>query len=937
MTAENSDHGTSTRSLGPHVTRSFGLVAFATSAAWHTAILAPGVALWSREAAWTVSAHACVDAILWCAVFALALRLGRRSRVAALAVFGVWTVYTLAIRTVDYGYFSGGGWHLDGLFLQHAHGDLLDVPLTDDHRYAILGAVVAGLAWLSLFAVALRRGAPRRRALRVWGGAVAVALAIGLLGAVSGLAAPSADPGPRASDHRAWPEWTFPVLLLRGDMRAAPPEATEALSAQGRSAAQALGIRIDAAAEFPLARPAAALAPLPFARTETPRPDRPNVLLIYFEALSAALCSSYPSCEHPGLTPNLDALIREGHLVEGLYNSATPTMAGIASTFASHLSTIDSHDWHAASGKRWKSIFRVFADRGYDTAYLHPVQNSVMRVGDVLRQMGCARVIGRPAVEAALGEKAAGWGLSDDQLFRHYRGLLESGEVAEPFFFSMKTMDTHPPYAPTPGQVPYADGSPRILDAVFNSDRAFGAFWEWFRASRFAANTIVVVTADHAMVPGSEYRAVRQREDTYHRIFDEIVFAVWDPFHANAGRSFVLSTQLDVAPTILHTCGFEESNHFEGRSVFAADRSRTAVAGATSWRGFIAWGEQGAVEVDRFDWSDAVTGPANAPVSRAGLLDLLAWKRGLVARDRMWAEASTVSVDTAALDRLARELADADPTVRRRAAEQLHAMGIAAQSAVPALVGRLADPDPETRIAVSRALAEIGAGAVEALVGLLDDEDPELRFAALMTLGAGGRANRAAAPRLLELLDGDPGPLAVYLVSALVRIAPDDPRVARRVADLLASPDRALRLVLVRGLAPEALFGRAASADVVVEPLAALLADPEARASAAEVLLRIGPRAAAAAPALAAALRAGDRVVICQTLDALGPAAVVAVPVILEVLPTASLVEQRALAATLGVLGDDRPAVLAALRKLSESPDRDVADTASQSLEDLRR
>lgn len=127
---------------------------------------------------------------------------------------------------------------------------------------------------------------------------------------------------------------------------------------------------------------------------------------------------------------------------------------------------------------------------------------------------------------------------------------------------------------------------------------------------------------------------------------------------------------------------------------------------------------------------------------------------------------------------LRRALADADPAVRRRAAELAGTLAARGRrwgpSALAALVDALADPDPLVVESAAAALGECGAGAPRAVAALADTarhhQDPLCREAAVAALGAAGAGLEA----VLAALDDRP-PVRRRAVVALAAF--DDPRV----------------------------------------------------------------------------------------------------------------------------------------------------------------
>jgi HEAT repeat protein len=112
------------------------------------------------------------------------------------------------------------------------------------------------------------------------------------------------------------------------------------------------------------------------------------------------------------------------------------------------------------------------------------------------------------------------------------------------------------------------------------------------------------------------------------------------------------------------------------------------------------------------------------------------------------------------------ELGDEDPTVRRRAATALAALGPRARSSVPALIESLDDSDGQVRVAAAEALWKIQGTAqlalpklVELLEGRAAGLDPKsaasARLDAVRLLWRIGEAAEPAIPALIAALQDD--------------------------------------------------------------------------------------------------------------------------------------------------------------------------------------
>jgi serine/threonine-protein kinase len=193
------------------------------------------------------------------------------------------------------------------------------------------------------------------------------------------------------------------------------------------------------------------------------------------------------------------------------------------------------------------------------------------------------------------------------------------------------------------------------------------------------------------------------------------------------------------------------------------------------------------------------------------------------------------------VQRLAAALADPDAATRRRAAQDLSALGPEAAPAAGALTTALGDRSADVRLRAAEALGRIGPVARSAVPGLtqaLRDADPMVRAEAAKSLGLMAEAAAAAA-----------GPLG----------------------EALASPEVAVRREAAKALAR---IGR--GAEPALRPLLSALKDKDktVRAQSARALGRLGPVAREAVPALTAMSRDSDVMVSREAqaaLENIGP------------------------------------------------------------------
>jgi HEAT repeat protein len=266
---------------------------------------------------------------------------------------------------------------------------------------------------------------------------------------------------------------------------------------------------------------------------------------------------------------------------------------------------------------------------------------------------------------------------------------------------------------------------------------------------------------------------------------------------------------------------------------------------------------------------------------------------------------------------LARQLASSDAKARQAAADQLADLGRRAAPATPALAKALASDDADTRWRAARALAEIGSGAAsaaEAITGKLNDREPLVRAHAARALGSIGAAGDSAVPKLVETAADEDARVRRAAIGSLIRLNADRAVVVPLFRKALEDAEPSVLM--------PALHQLTEMGDQAVPLLEEALKSENARYWALLALADMGPKAAAAADGITAAL--GDekpeiRMQAAMALGAIGAEARTAGPALVKALDDEQPSVRYGAAYALGKVGDRRAG--AALQKTAASDD----------------
>ncbi len=323
----------------------------------------------------------------------------------------------------------------------------------------------------------------------------------------------------------------------------------------------------------------------------------PNVIVFFVESLSARMVGAYGMRES-SVTPNLDAFAREAMRVEGYVNHTTPTVPGLFGQICSIYPPYKAEMKGVKPDPRMECLPHILArEKGYRTVYFSHSHPKYAGIGRLLEQWGFQETyLWRKLLKTLLRDEppylGAG-GLSDHQMMRglvnylekEERRLLEGGR---PFFIGLSTVETHTGRSANDSDGVKLAGPASEVDSAFHSmDDAFGYFWRYFSKSRYADNTIVIVTADHARFPSLDYKEVAGK-GYVPSVYDDVALLIRDPFHELPEKMKLRASTLDFAPSLYHLLGGDphRTNHLMGLSIFGDRQKSAGVISLSAYRQF---------------------------------------------------------------------------------------------------------------------------------------------------------------------------------------------------------------------------------------------------------------------------------------------------------------------------------------------------------------
>lgn len=284
-------------------------------------------------------------------------------------------------------------------------------------------------------------------------------------------------------------------------------------------------------------------------------PRKLNVIVLLQESLGAEFVGAYG--DKRGLTPNLDRIAEQSLMFDRAYATGTRTVRGMEAVTAS-FPPVPAESLvkrrHNEGLFNWST---VMAANGYSPTFIYGGYGTFDNMNHFFGANGY-RVIDRTDMDQPGFENI--WGVSDEDLFRNairvFDGQQEKGER---IFSVVMSTSNHKPFTYPPGipGVPESGGGREA--GIRYADYAIGRFFDQARTRPWFDDTLFVIVADHgARVYGREDIPV----STY-----EIPLLIHSPRHVRPGRVGTLTSQIDIAPTVLGLLDFSYDSTFFGADV----------------------------------------------------------------------------------------------------------------------------------------------------------------------------------------------------------------------------------------------------------------------------------------------------------------------------------------------------------------------------------
>jgi phosphoglycerol transferase MdoB-like AlkP superfamily enzyme len=293
-----------------------------------------------------------------------------------------------------------------------------------------------------------------------------------------------------------------------------------------------------------------------------------NVILISVESLSAKYFTRFGNKN--GITPFMDQWFKQGMLFTNFYATGTRTTRGLEAITLSIPPTPGRSIVKRPDNKDFQNLGRVFKERGYDVAFLYGGMGFFDNMNTFFSGNGY-RIVDQSDFKDSEKKFQNAWGVCDEDLYRKaIQTANQCFAAGKPFFFHVMTTSNHRPYTYPKGKVDIPSGTNRS-GAVEYTDYALQRLLMMAKQQEWFKDTVFVIVADHCANSSGK---VGLPVDKYH-----IPLFVYAPEYIAPREIDKISSQIDIAPTLLSLLNFNYKSYFFGQDILSDDFAERALIG----------------------------------------------------------------------------------------------------------------------------------------------------------------------------------------------------------------------------------------------------------------------------------------------------------------------------------------------------------------------
>jgi phosphoglycerol transferase MdoB-like AlkP superfamily enzyme len=300
--------------------------------------------------------------------------------------------------------------------------------------------------------------------------------------------------------------------------------------------------------------------------------ERPNVILVTIESLSANFLQRYGNTAH--LMPVLDSLALQNPVFDHMYATGTRTVRGMEALSLAVPPTPGNSIVRRRGNENLSTVGSIFQSKGYVTEFLYGGDgyfdnmnkffgSNGYNITDKGQHLGIGDdfTASRTEIPDSLIHFRNAWGICDEDLYdATIRDANRKFRAGKPFFDFVMTTSNHRPFTYPNGKIKIPSGSGRN-GAVAYTDYAIGRFLAAAKQQPWYHNTVIIFIADHCASSAGKNEIDIAK---YH--IPAIVCNLPGQPHYSIPR---LCSQIDLFPTLFSLLHWNYSSNLYGQDVLS--------------------------------------------------------------------------------------------------------------------------------------------------------------------------------------------------------------------------------------------------------------------------------------------------------------------------------------------------------------------------------
>jgi len=295
-----------------------------------------------------------------------------------------------------------------------------------------------------------------------------------------------------------------------------------------------------------------------------------NVVLVSVESLSGDYLKHFGNKEN--ITPFLDSLIPYSVFFENFYATGTRTVRGLEALSLAIPPTPGQSIVRRPDNADMFTIGNVLQAKGYDVNFIYGGNAFFDNMGKYFGGNGYT-VLDKRDIPENMVHHTTAWGIDDEAAFDYTLSQCDKSFNAGKLFFNhIMTVSNHRPYTYPDRRIDIPSSTQSIEGGVKYTDYAINKFLKDAQHKPWFDNTIFVIVADHCSKSAGKTDLPVNR---YH-----IPCLIYAPQLLKPAIEQRLTSQIDLAPTVLGILNLNYTSRFLGYDIFrtAAGRERVFIS-----------------------------------------------------------------------------------------------------------------------------------------------------------------------------------------------------------------------------------------------------------------------------------------------------------------------------------------------------------------------